>query len=119
MADITVGSSALEHRSSAGAITGAGTSRAAQLMRTTLPRAFAGLYKLAGVCRLAGVPVAGYRVWATPFGVPFYPVAAAVTEEDGTFLLEYVAAGKYEVVAFPIVGDPNAQIFAYVDAVAL
>ena len=119
MADITVGRGALTYRSPTGAITGVGVSRAAQSMRTTVPQVFAGLYKLAGICRLAGVPVAGYRVWATPFGVPFYPIAAAVTEEDGTFLFEYVAAGKYEVVAFPIVGDPNAQIFAYVDAVAM
>lgn len=119
MADITVGRARLLYRTATGAITGVGVSRAKRLHRTRITSVFAGLYKLAGICKLSGTPVAGYRVWATPFGVPFYPVAAAVTGANGTFLFEYVAAGRYEVVAFPITGDPNAKIYAFVDAVPM
>jgi hypothetical protein len=63
---------------------------------------FSGLYKIAGISKLAGVPQANHYITLAPADKPTLIVSTVRTAADGSFLFDGIAPGRYDVQGYDL-----------------
>jgi hypothetical protein len=90
----------------------------ASIRKTTITPKDSGPFKIEGICKLNGVPSAGYLVLLFRAGQSRC-VAGARCSQDGSFSFLNLAAGEYTVIGTDLDDSRKGVIFANVASVAM